>query len=66
MKLVLAEIVEGLVPLAYAIGFAMAYYGPNGHLVGNVLTDMWAYEKVEDVGKLLPFNFCCLELIVSV
>ena len=25
-KLILAELVEGLVPLAYAIGFAMAYF----------------------------------------
>lgn len=35
MKLLLAELVEGVVPLAYAIGFAMAYYGPNGYLCEN-------------------------------
>ena len=52
MKLLLAELVEGMVPLAYAIGFAMAFYGPNGNLIGNVLSNIWAYKKVEDVGRL--------------
>ena len=62
MKLVLAEFVEGLVPLSYAIGFAMAYLGPNAHLTGNVLSDLWAYNKVEDVGKL----FLVLFLLIGV
>ena len=56
-KLILAELVEGLVPLAYAIGFAMAYFGPNGYLLGNVLSDIWAYEKVEDVSALFNIQF---------
>ena len=29
LKLLLTESTEGLVPLAYAIGFSMAYYGPK-------------------------------------
>ena len=70
LKLVLAELVEGLVPLAYATGFTMAYYGPNGHLVGNVLADLWAYEKVEDVGRLFTIQFLlfgvdCISVIVN-
>ena len=69
-KLVLAELAEGLVPLVYAIGFAMAYYGPNGHLVGNVLTDLWAYEKVEDVVRLftiqlLLFGVDCITVALN-
>ena len=36
MKLLMAELCEGLIPLAYAIGFAMAYYGPNEYLFGTV------------------------------
>ena len=51
-KLVMAETIEGLVPICYAIAFAMAYYGPNAYLTGNVLNDTWQYEKVEDVGRL--------------
>ena len=56
-KLILAELVEGLVPIAYAIGFAMAYLGLNGYLLGNVLSDIWAYEKVEDVSALFKIQF---------
>ena len=52
-KSILAEHVEGLVPLAYAIGLAMAYFGPNVYLLGNVFRDIWAYEKVKDVKYLL-------------
>ena len=56
MKLLLAELVEGLVPLAYAIGFAMAFYGPNGSLTGNVLSNIWAYKKVNDFGRLITIQ----------
>ena len=56
LKLVLAELIEGMVPVAYAIGFAMAFYGPNGDLTGNVLSNIWAYKKVEDVGRLFKIQ----------
>ena len=49
LKLVLAELCEGLAPLAYAISFSMAYYGPNAELLGNVKSDYWQYEAVQDV-----------------
>ena len=52
LELLLAELVEGLVPMVYSIGFAMAYYGPNGSLIGNVLSDIWQYKKVENVTRL--------------
>ena len=52
INLSLMELIEGIVPVAYAIGFAMAYFGPNGHLIGNVLCDAWAYEKETDVSGL--------------
>ena len=48
-KLVLAELTEGIVPMAYAITFAMAYYGPNASILGNVKNDYWGYEKVDDI-----------------
>ena len=56
-KLALAEITEGMVPLAYAIGFAMAYFGPCGNLIGNVLCQIWAYQKVTNVGRLFFIQF---------
>ena len=51
-KLVLAEMTEGITPVVFAIGFAMAYYGPNSDLLGNVKNDYWTYKKVEDAGNL--------------
>ena len=36
MNLLLSEIVEALVPLAYAIGVALAFYGPNKSFLGSV------------------------------
>ena len=53
LKLVMAETTEGIVPLVYAVGFVMAYYGPNAMLIGNVSSSIWAYKAVEDVGGLL-------------
>ena len=55
-KLLLAELVEGLVPMVYAIGFAMAYYGPNGLIIGNVLSDAWQYKKVGDAARLFAIQ----------
>ena len=50
-KLLLAESCEGLTPLVYAICFAMAYYGPNAELIGNVKNGCWQYNAVEDVSR---------------
>ena len=47
-QLVLAEMCEGLVPLCYAIEFAMLYYGPNSSIIGNVGSSIWGYNKVEN------------------
>lgn len=35
-KLALAEITESVTPMVFAIGLAMAYYGPNSTILGNV------------------------------
>ena len=35
-KLVLAELTEGMTPVVYVIGIAMAYYGYNATIIGNV------------------------------
>lgn len=57
MKLLLAELCEGVVPLAYAIGFSMAYYGPNAELIGNVRNGYWQYKPVEDVSRTFLVTF---------
>ena len=67
--LVLSELCEGLVPLAYAIGFAMAYYGPNVKLFGNVGNAYWQFQVVDDAGRtflmmfgMFTLDFFCLSL----
>ena len=69
LRLVVAELCEGLVPLAYALGFAMAYYGPNSKLIGNVGNEEWHYKAVDDVSYtfllmsgLFVIDLICLSL----
>ena len=69
-KLALAEITEGVTPMVFAIGFAMAYYGPNSTILGNVKNEYWGYKKVDDVGylyrmMLLLFGVDTLSVIVN-
>ena len=52
MKLVIAELTEGVTPVVYAIGFAMAYYGPNASILGNVKNNYWGYKQVDDATYL--------------
>ena len=40
--LIIAELIEGLTPIIYGVGMAMAYYGPNYHLFSNVGNDYWS------------------------
>ena len=69
LKLLLAELSEGMVPLGYAIGFAMAFYGPNGNLIGNVRNEYWQYTAVDDaswtflvMAGLFALDLICLLL----
>ena len=50
--LVLSEIIGSLVPLSYAMSFAMAYYGPNATLIGNVRCNYFDFKEIEDVKYL--------------
>ena len=65
MKLILAETVEGIVPMCYAVGLIMAYYGPNSMLLGNVGSGIWAYHQIEDVGRHLKvmFGMFCMDVL---
>ena len=69
-ELVASEVIEIAIALSYIIGFAMAYYGPNGNLQGNVRNDYWAYTKVENVDHvfqtlLLLFTIDVCNFLVS-
>ena len=52
-ELILNEIIEILVPLAYIGTFLMAYYGPNKELIGNIGITIWKYKKVEGLNSLI-------------
>ena len=59
------ELCEGLIPLAYAISFAMAYYGPNAELLGNVKNGYWQYKVDEDISQtfLVMFGIFLMSII---
>ena len=50
-NLILAELVEGFLPLIYAICMAMAHYGPNDKLFANIGNRFWG-EPIEDVDNV--------------
>ena len=52
LMLVINETVETLVPLSYAIGFALAYWGPNSTLIGNVRGSHFGLKEVQDAQHL--------------
>ena len=52
-ELVLNEIVEILIPIAFIGSYCTAYYGPNKDILGNVGFEIWTYYKVEDLFSFL-------------
>ena len=69
-ELVLNETVEVMVPLCYLTCFVMAYFGPNGELIGNIKNSWWQYTAVQDVGRMISyislfFFIDSLSLIIS-
>ena len=47
--LAIFELVEFQAPLALILVFMLAYFGPNGHLFGNIRNSYWAYTAIENV-----------------
>ena len=52
-ELVINEMVEFIIPLAYLLCFLTAYYGPNCTLFGNVCNSYWHYTAVDGISKTL-------------
>ena len=65
--LLLAEIIEGITPVVYAICIAMAYYGPNAYIFSNVRNNYWSQE-IEDIGPtfLTMFFLFAFDLLNAV
>ena len=51
-ELILNEVVEFMVPVAFIGSFAIAFYGPNHGILGNVGCDYWSFQKVENLNVL--------------
>ena len=52
-ELILTERIETIVPLTYMICFAIAYYGPNAEILGNVKLDLWHFKPVLNFGNYM-------------
>ena len=59
VSLLTTETLEVFVPLAYALCYATAYFGPNAYLMGGVKNDYWqnANRVVTDVNPLFSVMF---------
>ena len=61
LEVLIAELTEFLVPLAFLLTFIASYYGPNSTLIGNVGSSYWKYDAVDDgkqyVQNILMFFF---------
>lgn len=69
-KLVLAEIIEGVTPLVYAIGFAMAYSGPNAFMFVKIGSNYWGSKAIEDpkhlfLIMLMLFGFDTFSVLIN-
>ena len=67
-ELIVAEIVEVLVPVAYAIAVLIAYYGPNSTILGNIKNNYWSYTEIEDLDSLMYslFKMFAIDLLSAV
>ena len=60
---------EGFTPIIYGASMAMAFYGPNYHMIATVGSDFWG-EKIEDLANLfypmcVLFAFDTLSVVVT-
>ena len=60
-KLVLAELIEGFIPIIYGTCMAMAYYGPNSHILSNVGNTYWS-DEIKNIAPL----FCTMSILFAV
>lgn len=57
ISLITVEVIEVLVPFAYAMGYLTAYYGPNAKLMTGVKSTYFGQTPVTDIQSLLNFLF---------
>ena len=52
-ELVVLELLEFYTPLSFLLVTALAYYGPNGHLILNISSSQWTFVAIQDIEKTL-------------
>ena len=63
-ELVINEMVEVLVPLAYMLCFTLAYFGPNAELIGGVRSSYFDHSPVEFGSTMsIVSAFFCIDLL---
>ena len=48
-QLAINELVEVLCPLAFTLSFVVAFLGPNSEVMGNVGSNLYHFQSVEDI-----------------
>ena len=66
--LILSEFIEGIAPLAFAIGFAMAYYGFNSKLIRSVHNNYFGGEVIRNVDHFytVMFQMFSIEVVAMI
>ena len=49
--LALKEFLELIIPVIYSASFLIAFYGPNGEIIGGVNSEYWNHKPVESLSK---------------
>ena len=62
--LLLVELLEMLMPLVYSSAILMAFYGPNGAILGTIRNSCWYGKEIEDMSGLLIAVFRMFSLDV--
>ena len=66
-ELMLNEIAQVVVPLAYIGSFLIGYYGPNKNILGGIGCEIWQFKKIKDLKThLMPVVEMTLIDMVSV
>ena len=57
ISLITVEVIEVLIPFAYAMAYATAYYGPNAEMMTGVKSTYFDQMPVTDIQSVLSFLF---------
>ena len=63
--MVVVGIVMIVMTIAYVLSVLMAYYGPNGEIIGNIRNEYWSFKGIHNIEKLLAgiFKMFAIDLI---